>query len=70
MSVKEKPKTPLIRRSRGSAKAASESFAARDTLLQIAAEFESLPPETWANTPRDLSINADHYLYGLPKVEE
>ena len=44
-------------------------MSARDTLLQIAADFESLPPETWVNTPSDLSINAEHYLYGLPKVE-
>jgi hypothetical protein len=28
---------------------------------------ERVPKDAWANVPRDLSKNIDHYLYGAPK---
>lgn len=31
---------------------------------------ERIPKEAWANVPRDLSKNAEHYLYGSPKEDE
>lgn len=32
---------------------------------------QRVPAEEWAELPADLSVNLDHYLYGVPKqVEE
>jgi hypothetical protein len=29
-----------------------------------------IPKEAWDKIPADLSVNADHYLYGAPKQEK
>lgn len=86
MSVKAKRREPVTHRQRRapvthrqklagvkrSPKMATENpFAARDMLLAIAKEFESLPPGAWnKNRPRDMAKNLDHYLYGLSKEQE
>ncbi len=40
-------------------------FTLSERLLQLAAECEKTP----CDLPTDLSLNHDHYLYGLPKRE-
>ncbi len=37
--------------------------------MRIVELGETLAPEDRARIPRDASVNLDHYLYGLPKVE-
>ncbi len=32
--------------------------------------YESLPQDEQESIPRDLSLNLDHYLYGLPKRQK
>jgi hypothetical protein len=34
---------------------------------ELAAIWRDVPAEEWANLPRDLSDNLDHYVYGTPK---
>jgi hypothetical protein len=34
---------------------------------KIQERVKNVPPEAWADVPRDGSINVDHYLYGAPK---
>lgn len=41
-----------------------------DLLKQVEEIQAEVPPEEWDKLPHDGSINHDHYLYGLPKVEE
>jgi len=43
--------------------------SAFDAIHKLVRRIDSLPPETWENTPDDLAINVDYYLYGLPKVK-
>lgn len=31
---------------------------------------QQIPEEEWKKIPTDLSKNLDHYLYGIPKIEE
>jgi len=33
-------------------------------------DVEGVPDEALANVPADLARNIDHYLYGLPKIDE
>jgi len=40
-----------------------------DLLKQIEAIQAQVPAEEWDKLPHGGSINHDHYLYGLPKVE-
>ena len=77
MAVKAKPKAPATHRQKpangkpSSKSATVKPFAARDMLLAIAKKFESLPPGAWnQNRPRDMAMNLDHYLYGLPKEQD
>ena len=71
MQVKSEHKPAIrakqIRSSRGSL---ADRGSALDTILQVVRDFETLPPETWKNTPPDLAKNVDHYLYGLPKESD
>jgi hypothetical protein len=47
------------------------SRASHKPIWKITAELSnSVPAEEWAKVPTDLSINLDHYLYGLPKDSE
>jgi hypothetical protein len=34
---------------------------------KIQERVKNVPPEAWADVPRDGSVNVDHYLYGAPK---
>ena len=34
---------------------------------ELAAIWADVPAQEWANVPRDLSDNLDHYIYGMPK---
>jgi hypothetical protein len=34
---------------------------------ELAAIWVDLSPQEWANLPRDLSDNLDHYIYGIAK---
>lgn len=38
-----------------------------EVVLEIS---NKIPEEAWAEVPTDASINVDHYLYGVPEVEE
>lgn len=48
-----------------------EELQNQKPLWQIAVELgRSIPEAEWEKLPKDLAINHDHYLYGVPKVEE
>jgi len=68
---KKNNKAPA-RRSNGTRKAVVNQppQSAWEMIQQIVKKFEALPADTWENTPKDLAKNLDHYLYGLPKVDD
>ena len=39
----------------------------RDTMAEIDRIFADVPAEAWEETPRDLSEQHDHYIYGVEK---
>jgi len=68
VQVKSEHKPAIaVKQIRPSRASSADRVSALETILQVVRDFESLPPETWKNTPPDLAKNVDHYLYGLPK---
>jgi len=62
--MRTKEKQIPSRQSLPARKSSGKSASASETLLKIAKDFESLPPDVFENITRDYAQNMDYYFYG------
>jgi hypothetical protein len=60
---KKKPKPNLLNRR----EVTDQAVAACPVIGQLLKTSDGVPDSEWERVPADLSLNLDHYLYGLPR---
>jgi len=58
-----------VRKPRPRTRRAEPAQKKKSVFAEIDEIVRHIPPEVLEAIPKDLSINLDHYLYGVPKVE-